>query len=280
MTDRKETGTRIRVAAFNIGDFSTASETAGNHIKYGSGTPRTREEYIEIFRAVGADLWALQEDSEFFSYPECVSPYDAIYKNIHPHYERVFTQVYNGKAFLSGLELRNVVPVSYPVKATSYAPEGAQYGHPWFLTGKITVGNREAAIVSLHFDWNCKERRAFQIEEILRFAAGQEYCIIMGDFNPENLVNNVLLNDADNVAPDTKNMYKTDWKKFSDAGLLHANGGEKGTFGTIMRKGVPTCPYPWDNIVVTPNIRIRNTEVFYRPWMDDHAIVAADLEIL
>ena len=280
MTDKHTAGTHIRVATFNIGDFSTATESAGNDIKHGSGTQKTREEYLELFRAVGADLWALQEDSEFFSYPDCVSPYDAIYKNVLPNYERVFTHVYNGKAFLSGLTLQDVAPVSYPVKATSYAPDGARCSHGWFLTGKITVGDREVSIISLHFDWNCKERRAFQIEEVIRFARSREYCIILGDFNPENIVNGVLQNDSDSVAPDTKNMYLVDWKKFSDAGLLHANGGDFGPFGTIMSKGEPAYPYPWDNIVVTPNIKIANAEVFYRSWMDDHAVVAADLEIL
>ena len=275
-----ETGTQIRVATFNIGDFSTANGSAGNSIQYGSGTPGTREEYLEVFRAAGADLWALQEDSEFFFYPENVLPYDALYKEIHPYHERVFTRTYNGKAFLSALPLRDVAAVPYPVKATSYAPEGAQYGHGWFLTGKITVGNKEVSIVSLHFDWNCRERRAFQIEEIIRFAKAQEYCIVMGDFNPENLVNGERQNNSDNESPDTVNMYRADWQKFSDAGLQHANGGAFGTFGTIMRKGAPTCPYPWDNIIVTPNIRIRNAQVIYRPWMDDHSIVTADLEIL
>ena len=102
----------------------------------------------------------------------------------------------------------------------------------------------------------------------------------IGDFNPENLINGQPCHDGDSVAPDTKNMYKVDWKIFDDAGLDYANGGKFGTFGTIMKNGVPASPYPWDNIVVTPNINIRNVEVIYEPWMNDHAIVAADLEIL
>ena len=148
------------------------------------------------------------------------------------------------------------------------------------MAGSSPEKYKEVSIVSLHFDWNCRERRAFQIEEVIRFAKAQEYCIVMGDFNPENLVNGERQNNSDNEAPDTVNMYRADWQKFSDAGLQHANGGAFGTFGTIMHKGAPTCPYPWDNIVVTPNIRIRNAQVIYRPWMDDHAIVTADLEIL
>ncbi len=275
-----EQKTTIRVASFNIGDFTTASESAGNDIRYGSGTKQTLDELSAVFKKVNADLWGLQEDSEFFFYPEKILPYDALYKQILPNYERVFTRSYNGKAFLSHLKLSDVTPVSYPAAVTSYAPEGTNsYGHPWFLSGKITIGGKEIAIVSLHLDWSCKERRAQQLDSLIAFAKAQKSCILIGDFNPENLINGTLCQDGDSVAPDTKNMYKVDWKKFDDAGLDYANGGKFGTFGTIMKDGTPSSPYPWDNIVVTPDIRIRNVEVFYEPWMNDHAIVAADLEI-
>lgn len=281
MTDKYEASTHIRVASFNIGDFSTASESAGNDIRYGSGTKKTQEEYIAVFKKVKADLWGLQEDSEFFFYPEKVSPYDALYKNILPNYERVFTYTYNGKAFLSSLELCDIAPINYPAAITSYAPEGTKsYGHKWFLIGKITVGGKDVTVVSLHFDWDCKERRSTQIEEIIRFAKSQEYCIVLGDFNPEDFINGQRQIDEDSVASNTKNMYKAEWKKFADAGLEYANGGKFGTFGTIMRQGSPVCPDPWDNIVVTPNIKILNAEAVYEPWMDDHAIVVADLEIV
>ena len=271
----------IRVASFNIGDFTTATESSGNDIKYGSGTQKTLEEYIAVFNRVNADLWGLQEDSEFFFYPEKILPYDALYKQILPNYERVFTRSYNGKAFLSDMELRDVKPIDYPPAVTSYAPDGTKaYGHPWFLTGKITLGGKEITIVTLHLDWNCKERRAVQLDTLVAFAAEQEYCILIGDFNPENLINGEACHDGDSVSPDTKNMYRVDWKRFDDAGLIYANGGAFGTFGTIMTNGAPASPYPWDNIVVTPNIRILHAEAIYEPWMNDHAIVAADLEIL
>ena len=273
-------GTRIRVASFNIGDFTTATESAKNHIKYGSGTPKSLQTYLEVFREVNADLWGLQEDSEFFFYPEEIYPYDALYKHVLPNHERVFTKSYNGKAFLSKYTLEDVTPVAYPTVATSYAPEGTTaYGHPWFLTGSITLGDKKIAIVTLHFDWSCKERRAAQIDAVIKYAQAQEYCIITGDFNPENLINNQLQQDGDSIAPDSKNMYHLDWKKFSDAGFRHANGGEHGIFGTIMKNGEPASPYPWDNIVVTPNISILHAQAVYKPWMNDHAILVADLEI-
>ena len=280
MKNTSKAYTHLRVASFNIGDFTTATESAGNEIKYGSGTQKTLEEYLAVFKEVNADLWGLQEDSEFFFYPEKITPYDALYKTILPHHERVFTRSYNGKAFLSRFDLHDVKQVLYPTAITSYAPDGtAAYGHPWFLAGSISLGGKEVAIVTLHFDWSCKERRAIQIDSVIKFAKSHNYCIIMGDFNPENLINGKLQNDGDCVAPDTKNMYPIDWKKFEDAGLKHTNGGEFGIFGTLMSKGETRSPYPWDNIVVTPNIKILHAEAIYKPWMNDHAIMVADLEI-
>ena len=272
---------RIRVATFNIGDFTTLSESAGNDIRYGSGTERTREEYLAVFKKVNADLWGLQEDSEFFFYPEKIYPFDALYKNIHQNYERVFTEIYNGKAFLSSHKIKNVAPVKYPPAYPSYAPSGIPYGHPWFLTGEIEVAGKSVAIVSLHFDWQCKEKRAVQIEAVKEFALSHKYCIIMGDFNPENRIDRQFVVDGDCITPGSKSMYKADWKRFSDAGLIHANGeGDFGPFGTIMHNGKVDHPAPWDNIIVTPSIKILNAEAIYEPWMNDHAIVVADLEII
>ena len=102
----------------------------------------------------------------------------------------------------------------------------------------------------------------------------------MGDFNPENRVHDEIQSDGDSVAPGEVNMYKVEWAKFSEEGFSHANGGNCGTYGTLMSNGVLRYPYPWDNIAVTPNIKILRTEVFYRSWMNDHAIVSADLEIV
>lgn len=269
----------LRVATFNIGDFSTASDSAKNPIELGSGTPKTREEYLEVFQSVGAQLWALQEDSEFFSYPDRRSPYDGLYQSILPNYKRVFTKVYNGKAFLSSYELKDVAPVNYSPTSTSYAPNGVKYSHPWFLTGSITVEGKEISIISLHLDWSCKERRAVQIRDLIQYVKTRKYCIVMGDFNPENRIHSEIQSDSDSVAPGQINMYAVEWAKFSAQGLIHANGGAFGTFGTIMDKGAPTCPYPWDNIMVTPNIKMLDAQVVYRPWMDDHAIVVADLAI-
>ena len=269
----QEANTRIRVASYNVGDFSTASDRSGDGIAKGNGTEVTKEEYIAVFRKVGADIWGLQEDSCSFNGTTGETPYDAIYSKIHPYYERHFTRTFNGKAFLSSYEIKDVEAVDYPAAVTSYAPQGtAVYGHKWYLRGKVELGGREVTLVTLHFDWACKERRAKQIETIIEFAKTQKYCLIIGDFNPDDYRNGEKLSDV--------RTYVEDCKKFTDAGFVGANAGEFGVFSTIMKGGKP-CEenYPCDNIFVTPNIKILNAEAVYEPWMDDHAILVADLEI-
>ena len=269
---------RIRVATFNIGDFSTASDSSGDGIPNGNGTEKTKAEYKAVFEKVGADLWGLQEDSPYFNGTTKELPFDAIYSSVLPNYERKFTHTYNGKAFLSKYDIYNVETVRYPAADTSYGVT-SNYGHGWFLTGKITIDSKEISIISLHLDWHCKERRMRQIESIIEYAKAQKYCIIIGDFNPENLINGVAQNDKDSVNEGSVNMYQVDWKFFTDAGFEPANNGKFGVFGTLMKNGKLREPYPWDNIFVSPNMSITNAYPVYESWMSDHAIVVADIEI-
>ena len=185
---------------------------------------------------------------------------------------------------LSGYEIYDTKAIYYPATVhEEHYPDGTtSYDHPWFWTGKIMVDGKEIALVSLHFDWACKIRRNTQIQTVIDFAKSNEYCIIMGDFNPENYINRTRItdeNDVDCVNPGSINMYQVDWKKFTDEGFRSANGGKFGVFGTMMSKGSTRSPLPWDNIFVSSNIDIINVEPVYESWMSDHAIVVADLRI-
>ncbi len=278
--DIKETSTQIRVASFNIGDFSTGSDSAEGSVSGGAGTEITKAEYRALFEKVGADLWGLQEDSKTFNSTTNETPYDAIYSTVLPNYKRNYTHSYNGKAFLSSYEIYDTEAIYYPAVKTSYAPEGTtDYDHAWFWTGKIKVDNKEISVVTLHFDWKCKERRNQQIKSVIEFAKSQEYCIITGDFNPENCINGVRQYDGDSIDETTKNMYPIDWKKFTDEGFVPANGGKFGVFPTLAENGIPESPYPWDNIWISPNMKFINVEVVFESWMNDQAIVVADIVI-
>ena len=266
-TDIKDymTGIRIKVATYNTGDFAGVSFRKGSDAAY--------KAYNDLFESTGADVWALQEDDEFFNDTTSELPYDAVYGNVLLNYERNFTGKYNGKAFLSKYELYDVAPVYYPAAVTSYAPGGTKgYSHAWFLTGKVMIDGKEITLVSLHLDWACKERRATQLKTIIDFVKEQEYCIVMGDFNPEDYVNNVELSKD--------LLYEEEYGLFKEIGMDYANAGRFGIFDTIVAPKEPQLYGPWDNIIVTSNIEILSAErVYATEWMHDHAIVLAEIAI-
>ena len=107
---------------------------------------------------------------------------------------------------------------------------------------------------------------------MLEFAKEQEYCIIMGDFNPEDYVD-----DGKKVS--TRLFYKEELARFCEIGFECANAGRFGTFDTIVDPGSVVSPCPFDNILVTPNIKLLDANRVAEPWMNDHAPVWADIEI-
>ena len=281
--EKTNTSTRIRVATFNPGDFSTASGTLKYETYYGNGTEKTKEEYRAVFKKVGADIWGLQEDSKYFSGASEESPYTAVYSVTGlTNYKNHFTAAYNSQTFLTNFDITTSV-VNFNKIYTTYSPDAlVGYSHPWFLTAKVIVDGKEIHMATLHIEWSCKEKRHQQIKDVLAWAADKEYCIILGDFNPQNYINNTKApaDDKDYVnGSNNTNMYQIDWKFFTDAGFEAANGGRFGVFGTLMKEGSPRNPCPWDNIFVSSNIEIVNAEAVYESWMNDHAIFVADLEL-
>ena len=243
----------IRFATFNVGDFS------GVNMKHGS--EESRKEYKAVMEKVGADFWFLQEDYRYFNEETKEKAFDAVYSSIYQNYERYFTGPPNGKAFLSHFELKDVHHVEYV--------GDMQFRHPWFLVGKITVGDKEIALVNLHFDWYDKIVRAEEIKQVIAFAKTQEYCIIAGDFNPSNRINEKI------VGPNP--MHEEDYAYFKEAGFSMANCGEFGVFHTIL--DAASGVFPYDNILVTPNMKIVSVDRIAEPWMQDHAIITAEIQI-
>lgn len=248
---------KIRVATYNVGDYT------GHGVKHGS--EESRRVFTELFIKVGADLWALQEDVECFNNETKESAYDAVYSAALPNYQRNYTGNYNGKAFLTKFELKDVHPIKYE--------GGLKYRHPWYLTGKIEVEGREITLICLHFDWSDQVVRAEEIRQMIEFAKEQKYCIIMGDFNPEDYVD-----DGKKVS--NRLFYKEELARFEEVGFEPANAGKFGTFDTIVHDSFSQIsPCPFDNILVTPNIHIVAADRVCESWMNDHAPVWADIVI-
>lgn len=246
--------TKIKVATYNVGDYT------GRDIKHGSS--ESRKVFREVFAKVGADLWGLQEDVKCFNNETGETAFNAVYSSVLPNYARNYSGNYNGKAFLTRFELSDVQAIQYT--------GDLKYRHPWFLTGKIAVDGKGITLICLHFDWSDKAVRAEQITQLLEFAEQQKYCIIMGDFNPEDYVD-------DGKRLSNQLFYKEEFGRFEAAGFSAANGGEFGYFDTILDSQSSPCPF--DNILVSSNMKIVAADRVAEPWMNDHALLFAEIMI-
>jgi hypothetical protein len=70
-------------------------------------------------------------------------------------------------------------------------------------------------------------------------------------------------------------LHGEEWPLFAAAGYTLANGGAFGLIDTILDN--PTPPCPCDNIIVSANIKIKQVGRVADAWMNDHAILWADL---
>ena len=240
----------IRVGTYNTGDFSGADVPAGSE--------KAREAFREVMNAEGVELWALQEDVGFFNPETGEMPYEAIYSG-YKNYKRSGEKKYNFKAFLTDLPISEAERIYY-----TGAPK---FGHPWFLHAQARIDGKDVCLISLHDDWQDCDLRHLQIRQTIEFASRYEYAMILGDFNPDDFVNG--------EERSKRLTYEEDLAPFREAGFRVANADRFGMFTTIIGRQEP---FPCDNIVVSPNIRIHNVGRIYRDWMNDHAPLWADLE--
>ena len=252
MTTNPGNGLKLRIATYNIGDFSGDG--------FAPGSPEGIRAIREAMASAGASLWALQEDEPFCNPTAGQGPYELLY-DAYPHYKRCGNSKYNFKSFLSQHEITNVEQVFYT--------GDLKYRHPWFLHGKVNLGSREIALINLHFDWSDKLVRLEQTRQVLAFAKKYDRSIMIGDFNPDDYEN-------DGVKVSTNNLFEEELPRFISAGYQPANGGDFGLFNTCFGSdGI----VPIDNILVSEGIRIEGAGVVQAEWMNDHMILWADIII-
>lgn len=228
----------IRLATYNVGDFSGK--------EFEAGSDEGNAAYQQLIAEVDADLWALQEDVQYVDEETQMDPHEAIYA-AYENYERRGTGKFNYKAFLSDLEIRD---------ADYFYYEGLHpLGHKMFMRATVTLAGKDICLINVHLDWEDPDVRSGQIQQVLAYAKQFEYVIIMGDFNHDDITEEV--------------------KAFTDAGYTSANAGEFGVISTYVNGGGSAI----DNILVSNNIRIVNAGNVKADWMNDHTPFWADIVI-
>ena len=251
----------FRVATYNTGAF----EGAG----YEQGSDTLKMEYRKAIGETKANLFMMQEDLPFFNTAEQSNPQDAIF-GMFRYRTRNGETNYNYKCLASDYPIlkRTVVPYVTP-----------NTNHNYFLVGECLIDGEVFTIVNLHLDWYDVTRRTNQINEVITYLAGKKRVIVGGDVNPSVRVNGEFPEGTSST--ENYDHWQEDNAIWTSAGYKVANGGYFGPFWTDLTYPAPTATdcAAWDNIYVSSDICIKDAGTVVATYMNDHAIMWADLEV-
>ena len=228
----KRTAFRMRVASYNVGDFTGETLTPG--------TDETRLIYRKTIAETNADIIALQEDVNTFN--GSTDLHNEIYGMYKYRYHE-YTGTTNGKAFVSKYVLNSPYKINYT---------DTNARHPYFIKSEIYVDNKRILLICFHFDWYDKYVRANEAQQIRDYVKTWDYAIVMGDTNNDNYINGVKQSGK-------PYLYEEEWKLWTDDGFVSCNNGYFDLFGTYYDPSVEKAPI--DNIFLWGNITLNNVFV-------------------
>ena len=229
---------KIKVCTYNVGYYTYGDSTA----EY------TDDDVLEkcrpFFSQYNVDILGLQEQRvDLHGNTSKALIYDYLYKNSYG---------YNRWAWLF---TNHEITYSNYYAFTAVIPGD---GRP-YIVNKVMVGDKEVYVVTVHFALNPTDR-ATNYTELLSRISGQEYVIVLGDFNA-----GVGGGDP-----------QTEFNTMISAGYKAANGGYLGLMETTH------AHEKIDNIFVSSNIMIENSFVpdVYDEMNSDHLPLIAELVLL
>lgn len=203
----------ITVCTYNAGVWNYGDRD--NPLYQGDDMPGAVKRIKDFLADSDIDVLAMQEYRDFFD-PE------KTFRSLTEIFAPVFSEYFRGnqsEIVLSKYLFRN--------RYKGYVGDEILRG---YLIHDILVGNTTVRIINTHLIYNDATERGIQMQHIVDRSLS-DYTVIMGDFN---------VADFSEFAP------------FVTAGLIPANGGYFGDFGTMKSETFKQ----YDNIWVTPNIQI------------------------
>lgn len=247
---------KFRIATYNCGNFSGVGITQDTEASY-------RVPYIEAIQSLEADIALFQYDVNLIDNK-------ATYTTI---LEKLMTQgIYHGSrnydylGFRSNFDVVNEGTVDYDITPTP--------SHSYFEWIDVLIDGKPIHICNIHVEWKDNATRQEQLDEIIEHCSNYKDCIVLGDFNPEDYIDNVK--QSDNLT------YAADLQRFITAGFtpLNANDDLLGVVNTMADNSSPYFNGPWDNILIRGGIKFCGFNRLERTWMNDHYPVYADLMVV
>lgn len=255
----------FRLCAYNVGNFSNGGSPTS------SGTNEMFDKFIETFKQCNADVYAFSEWDDYWNYDEGVLS-DNILGELMPYKT-------NFRLTLSEEPGRYVHQMIY----SSYAFSREEAA--WFADGEsryyvddvIMIGGKPVHIISTHFPWSTQSLRHSDIDKVYKYISDNkiEYYVIAGDFNLGLDANGGTSKTILDIAREDVDFITSKGSKSVQGGFF----GKKMYDGFINTFNTPGEMKPYDNIVVSQNIRIKNVFTVESD-ASDHIPLCADLVIL
>lgn len=249
--------TFLRVGSYNIGHFCEGVSSEPD------GTEDKKIEFRKCLAKMNCNIIGLQENDDFYNLQKTETSYNAIYNNFK-YYKNGNKYEYNCNGIISDYEIINEYETIFK---NNYNQKR------YYFNCDVVIDGKAIHLITTQLDFQDSPTRKKQIAELIEEANKYERCIIFGDFNTANRVNN-------NAYEPYNALFKEDYKLFTDNGFSLANAGYLGEETTLVsRVNALEGNYPWDNVIVSNNIKIKTLEVVKMEYMKDHYPIVVDLVI-
>lgn len=236
---------KLHIATFNLGSYDYGNTTYPSVMEH-------FDDYPPFIGSLGADILCTQEDR--VKYDAQTYIFDKLYARIYRYYG-IPSYKSSSAFYVQGKGIYSDYPVSpcgaYTFVNSAVGPDGESEVWKSFSYRFLYINHKVILLISTHLaahDNNTAARK-LQVQEMLDFIAASrcDHVIMCGDFN-------VWEDELDPI----KNM-----------GFTLANCGIFGQFNTFSRG-----EHPFDNIIVSPNLQLRNVRMIENNLQDHYALTA------
>ena len=237
----------INVTSWNIAHFGDGKTSEP------SGTDENIIKYRNIIGDIKPNILLACEDDPNYNYE--LTSNEAVY-SIFKYKNTGSKRGYVCNSVYSDFKLSSKNEINFTNK----------YSDRYFNHCVCNIGSKEINLISTHLDFYDITLRQNQILQIIEYCKDMKYVIIGGDMNPSCRIEGNFPNGEEELN------YIQDYKLWVDNGYNIANCGYFGVLGTETRD------FPYDNIIVSNNIHIKNVKVT-NDELSDHKPISASLLI-
>lgn len=261
----------IRVCAFNVGNFANGASGTP------AGTDAMHWAFVETFRKCNADVYMFSEWDVNWNGS---TTSDSVLGFLKPHHSAYCKNVsggYTGQMIYSSFDLIDEYYEDFNVVSAYY-----------FIDNVMRINGKDVHFICTHFTWETKAYAESQMQQILDYIEDNDiqYYVIGGDMNlglhNNDSIDQSLETKKEIIAEEIELLESLGGKSVQGSGWgyrdLDGLFQTAGHYGYRPPDGVPGHLAPYDNIVVSSGINIKNVELIITE-ASDHDALCVDIEI-